>query len=323
MSLFDNYNANDLPEENKFGKKQKIVRIKNDPVICKLVPIMNMKDANGKPLLYYPYSRFTFPVLKNGKKENYTRPSLKVKDLNDPQFDKYLELKDRLKTLTKGTQEHSQLEILVKSYQPTRKSIIFVHVLGSSDIQAMEIPDSLNKKLFGSEAWGDKPAEEGLYQSLRRKNINLFDVMSAKGWVKFTRKGTTFMDTEYTVEPYKVTKIVEGEEADVNFSQEVSPSLKELKDTDLPNAKEVAAEYSWTQDEVNVYINTGTVPERIGKKPEAQVTAPQVTPQVAASRPTPIPQPSTDTPLKKTGDAPTTPVTKSGSFEESFEDAFR
>lgn len=312
MGLFDNYNANDLPEENEYSKKAKVVRIKNEPVICKLVPIMNMRDGKGNPLLYYPYSRFTFTFSKKGVKTNYTRPSLKVKDLNDPQFDKYMELKEKMKSLQKNTKEYIELDTQAKALAPSRKAIIFVHVLGTSDIQAMEIPDSLNKKLFGSDAYGDRPAEEGLYQEMRRKGTNLFDVLSPKGWLKFSRKGTTWNDTEYSVAPYKITKNIDGEEADVNFVQEVSPHLRELKDEELPNAKEVAAEYSWTVDEVTAYVNNNVVPDRIlGKKPEGQPATVETKAAQAAVEKT-VSQP-----------AKAEAASKPTSFSDSLDEAFR
>lgn len=313
MGLFDNYNANTLPEENEFTRRVSSIKIKNEPIICKLVPIMNMQDSKGNPLLFYPFSRFTFTFEKNGKKVNYTRPSLKVKDQNDPQFDKYLSLKEQLKGLQKNTKEYIELDQEAKALAPSRKAIIFVHVQGSDGIQAMEIPDSLNQQLFGAEAYGDRPAKEGLYQEMRRKGVNLFDVLSSKGWLKFTRKGSTWNDTEYSVVPYKVTKIIDGEEVDVNYVQEVSPHLKELKDEDLPNAKEVAGEYSWTVDEVNTYLNTQKVPDRLlGKRPESSQASTQTTPAAQEVKAT----------SAKTESAKAE-VGQTKSFSDSLDEAFR
>lgn len=322
MSLFENYNADDMPEENT-GKKAKVIRIKDEPIIAKLVPILNMKDGNGKPLLYYSYGRFSFPVKKDGKfVGNYTRPSLKVQGLNDPQFDKYLELKKQLKEVEKSSGKESQayvsLEKTVKSLAPTSKAIIFVHVLGTNEIQAMEIPDTLRKKLFGSDAWGDKPAEEGMYQSLRRKELNLFNVMGDNNWLKFSRTGTTWNDTKYHVELYKTPRVVDGEEGYFTFKHPVSDGLSILKDSDLPVATIIAAEYSWSEEEVVTYLNTGAIPSRIteGRKNEEQTGGVSKTSQGTVVQENTVPT-TVKTSVQER------PVPSEASFGDSLDEVFR
>lgn len=318
MSLFENYNANDLPEDNKFGSNTKVIRIKDEPIICKLAPVMNLKDNAGKPLLYYPYSRFTFSFVKDGKKVNYTRPSLKVKGENDPQFDLYLKLRADMKQLDKTSIEYKNLDELSKKHKPSRKGVLFVHVLGSKDIQAMEVPESVINQLFGKEAFDNKPAKEGLYQSLRRtKNKNIFDVMALDNWLKFSRTGTDFYDTEYTVELHKVPKIVDEEEVEVVFKHEVSPSLKELKDTDLPDAIAVASEYSWDKNEVDTYLATGNVPEKVfGHKRDNQTKTAAQAPGPQYAAPAQVSSAQSTQTVNTTQEAPK-------GFAESFETVFR
>lgn len=274
MSLFDNFDPNALPDKNTVGSTAaKIRRIGDEPVICKLVPILNMQDSSGKPLLYFPFSRFKFSFVKNGKQENWTRPSLGVFAQKDPQQTKYLEMKKELDELKKtlkssGAREAESVEFnvlkkKVDELAPQRKAIIFVHVFGSSTIEAMEIPGTLVEVLFGREEWGDKPAVEGLYQECKRKGLNLFDIRSNTGWVKLYRTGTTWNDTKYNAEQARTQSIEDGEEVLRTLKAPPSSAVFELKDTDLPDARAVAGQWSWTEEEVLAYLSEGLVPSKV------------------------------------------------------------
>jgi hypothetical protein len=270
MSFLDNFNPDALPETAKSGSaagsRPKALTVPDGkPLICKIIPIVYMKDGSGNPAFYYGFNKFTYKKkMPDGTVANWTRPSLQVQGQKDPQFELFMELKKKQKEIKdKESAEYKALEGQVKLHRPTRRGVLLVNVLGSDKVEPLEVPETVINILFGREGYGDKPAEEGLYQTLRRKGTNLFNTMAPTGWLRISRTGSG-LDTKYSVDLYRTEQRVEGLDDPVLavFKAEPSQALKNLKESDLPDVIEIASNYSWTVGEVQEYLATGKNPDR-------------------------------------------------------------
>lgn len=277
MSFLDNFNPDQLPETQKAGSgstnRVKALTVPDGkPLICKIVPVVYMKDGAGNPAFYYGFSKFTYKKkMPDGTTANWTRPSLQVLGQKDPQFELFMELKKKQKEIKdKESAEYKALDSQIRLHRPTRRGVLLVNVLGSDKVEPLEVPETVINLLFGREGYGDKPAEEGLYQTLRRKGTNLFNTMAPTGWLRISRTGSG-LDTKYTVDLYRTEQKIEGLDEPVLavFKAEPSQALKSLKESDLPDVVEVASQYMWSVGEVQEYLATGKTPER-----RSQVVAP-------------------------------------------------
>ena len=269
MSFLDNFNPDALPETQKTGSSTNRVKAltvpDGKPLICKIIPIVYMKDGSGNPAFYYGFSKFTYKKkMPDGTLANWTRPSLQVSGQKDPQFELFMELKKKQKEIKdKESSEYKSLESQVKNHRPTRRGVLLVNVLGSDKVEPLEVPETVINLLFGREGYGDKPAEEGLYQTLRRKGTNLFNTMASTGWLRISRTGSG-LDTKYNVDLYRTEQRIEGLDEPVLavFKAEPSQALKSLKESDLPDVVEVASQYMWSMGEVQEYLASGKTPDR-------------------------------------------------------------
>ena len=270
MSFLDSFNAESLPEtqSNTVGGASRVKALTvpdGKPLICKIIPIVYMKDNAGNPAFYYGFSKFTYKKkMPDGTLANWTRPSLQVSGQKDPQFELFMDLKKKQKEIkNKESMEYKNLDAQAKLHRPTRRGILLVNLLGSDKVEPLEVPETVLNVLFGTEGYGDKPAQEGLYQQLRRKGTNLFNTMAPTGWLKISRTGSG-LDTKYSVELYRTEQKIEGLDEPVLavFKAEPSQALRSLKETDLPDVVEVASQYAWTIGEVQEYLASGKTPER-------------------------------------------------------------
>lgn len=306
MSFLDNFNPDALPETTKSGSaggRPRALSVPDGkPLICKIIPIVYMKDGSGNPAFYHSFNKFTYKKkMPDGTLSNWTRPSLQVQGQKDPQFELFMELKRKQKEIkNKESAEYKELDALSKVHRPTRRGILFVNVLGSEKVEALEVPETVIRILFGTEAYGDKPAQEGLYQTLRRKGINLFNTMAPTGWLRISRTGSG-LNTEYSADLYRTEQRVEGLDDPVLavFKAEPSQALKSLKESDLPDVVEIASNYMWTVGEVQEYLATGKTPERrsntlaattheeadVPSMMAAPASAPQASPKVSKTAP--------------------------------------
>jgi len=308
MSFLDNFNPDALPETAKSGSaggRPKALSVPDGkPLICKIIPIVYMKDGGGNPAFYYGFNKFTYKKkMPDGTMANWTRPSLQVQGQKDPQFELFMELKKKQKEIkNKESAEYKELDAQAKIHRPTRRGVLLVNVLGSDKVEALEVPETVIKILFGTEAYADKPAQEGLYQTLRRKGTNLFNTMAPTGWLRISRTGSG-LNTEYSVDLYRTEQKVEGLDDPVLavFKAEPSQALKSLKESDLPDVVEIASNYMWTLGEVQEYLATGQNPDRRSNTttvsapveeddvpsmlPKASVPAPQAKPAAPKAAP--------------------------------------
>jgi len=312
MSFLDNFNPDALPETTKSssgagGRPRALSVPDGKPLICKIIPIVYMKDGSGNPAFYYGFNKFTYKKkMPDGTLSNWTRPSLQVQGQKDPQFELFMELKRKQKEIkNKESAEYKELDAQSKVHRPTRRGVLLVNVLGSDKVEALEVPETVIRILFGTEAYGDKPAQEGLYQTLRRKGTNLFNTMAPTGWLRISRTGSG-LNTEYSVDLYRTEQRVEGLDDPVLavFKTEPSQALKSLKESDLPDVVEIASNYMWTIGEVQEYLATGKTPERRNNTPTAttheeadvpsMLSAPAPAPQAKTAAPKAAPQSSID-----------------------------
>jgi hypothetical protein len=312
MSFLDNFNPDALPETAKSGSgaggRTKALSVPDGkPLICKIIPIVYMKDGSGNPAFYYGFNKFTYKrKMPDGTMANWTRPSLQVQGQKDPQFELFMELKKKQKEIkNKESAEYKELDAQARNHRPTRRGVLLVNVLGSDKVEALEVPETVIKILFGTEAYGDKPAQEGLYQTLRRKGTNLFNTMTPTGWLRISRTGSG-LNTEYSVDLYRTEQRVEGLDDPVLavFKTEPSQALKSLKESDLPDVVEIASNYMWTLGEVQEYLATGKNPDRRNNTvttptPQeddvpAMLSAPASAPQAKPAASKAVPQSSID-----------------------------
>lgn len=319
MSFLDNFNPDALPETAKSGSgaggRPKALSVPDGkPLICKIIPIVYMKDGSGNPAFYYGFNKFTYKKkMPDGTIANWTRPSLQVQGQKDPQFELFMELKKKQKEIkNKESAEYKELDAQAKNHRPTRRGILLVNVLGSDKVEALEVPETVIKILFGTEAYADKPAQEGLYQTLRRKGTNLFNTMAPTGWLRISRTGSG-LNTEYSVDLYRTEQKVEGLDDPVLavFKAEPSQALKSLKESDLPDVVEIASNYMWTLGEVQEYLATGKNPDR--RSNTTTVSAPTEEDDV----PSMLPKASTPAPQAK----PTPKAT--ASIDDALDAVFR
>lgn len=269
MSFLNSFNPESLPETSSAAgpttRAKSLTVPDGKPMICKIIPVVYMKDAAGNPAFYYGFNKFTYKrKMPDGTVANWTRPSVQVLGQKDPQFELFMELKRKQKEIKdKESAEYKALEAQVRLHRPTRRGVLLVNVLGSDKVEPLEVPETVINMLFGREGYGDKPAEEGLYQSLRRKGTNLFNTMSPTGWVKISRTGTG-LDTKYSVDLYRTEQRVDGLDEPVLavFKADPSQALKNLKESDLPDVVEIASNYMWSVGEVQEYLATGKTPDR-------------------------------------------------------------
>lgn len=303
MSFLDNFNPDALPETAKSGSaaggRPKALTVpEGKPLICKIIPIVYMKDGGGNPAFYYGFNKFTYKrKMPDGTMANWTRPSLQVQGQKDPQFELFMELKKKQKEIkNKESAEYKELDAQARIHRPTRRGVLLVNVLGSDKVEALEVPETVIKILFGTEAYGDKPAQEGLYQTLRRKGTNLFNTMAPTGWLRISRTGSG-LNTEYSVDLYRTEQKVEGLDDPVLavFKAEPSQALKSLKESDLPDVIEIASNYMWTVGEVQEYLSAGKTPERRSNAAPTP-TNEEVDVPAMMSAPTPAPQPKPTAP---------------------------
>jgi hypothetical protein len=304
MSFLDNFNPDALPETAKSGSgaggRTKALSVPDGkPLICKIIPIVYMKDGSGNPAFYYGFNKFTYKrKMPDGTMANWTRPSLQVQGQKDPQFELFMELKKKQKEIkNKESAEYKELDAQARNHRPTRRGVLLVNVLGSDKVEALEVPETVIKILFGTEAYGDKPAQEGLYQTLRRKGTNLFNTMAPTGWLRISRTGSG-LNTEYSVDLYRTEQKVEGLDDPVLavFKTEPSQALKSLKESDLPDVVEIASNYMWTLGEVQEYLATGKNPDRrsnttTASTPVEENDVPSMLPKASAPAPQPKPTP--------------------------------
>lgn len=297
MSFLDNFNPDALPETAKSGSaagsRPKALTVPDGkPLICKIIPIVYMKDGSGNPAFYYGFNKFTYKKkMPDGTVANWTRPSLQIQGQKDPQFELFMELKKKQKEIkNKESAEYQALDNQAKLHRPTRRGVLLVNVLGSDKVEPLEVPETVINILFGREGYGDKPAEEGLYQTLRRKGTNLFNTMASTGWLRISRTGSG-LDTKYSVDLYRTEQRIEGLDDPVLavFKAEPSQALKSLKESDLPDVLEVASNYSWTVGEVQEYLATGKTPDRRSNPTTATSTTqeddvPAMLPTAASSK---------------------------------------
>jgi hypothetical protein len=269
-SFLDSFNADQLPEQaqggsNSSSRTKSLTVPDGKPMICKIIPIVYMKDAAGNPAFYYGFNKFTYKrKMPDGTLANWTRPSVQVLGQKDPQFELFMDLKKKQKEIKdKESPEYKALDTQARLHRPTKRGVLLVNVLGSDKIEPLEVPETVINMLFGREGYGDRPAEEGLYQTLRRKGTNLFNTMSSTGWLRISRTGTG-LDTKYHVDLYRTEQKVEGMDEPVLavFKSEPSQALKNLKESDLPDVVEVASNYMWSVGEVQEYLQTGKTPDR-------------------------------------------------------------
>lgn len=321
MSFLDNFNPDALPETQKAtgGSTSRVKALTvpdGKPLICKIVPIVYMKDGSGNPAFYYGFSKFTYKKkMPDGTMANWTRPSLQVQGQKDPQFELFMELKKKQKDIkNKESSEYQALDNQVKLHRPTRRGVLLVNVLGSDKVEPLEVPETVINLLFGREGYGDKPAEEGLYQTLRRKGTNLFNTMAPTGWLRISRTGSG-LDTKYTVDLYRTEQKIDGLDEPVLavFKAEPSQALKNLKESDLPDVVEVASQYMWSVGEVQEYLATGKTPDRRSNTTTSVVATED---DVPAMLPTATPQASK--PVAKP-----TPKAEASSMDDALEAVFR
>lgn len=270
----------------------KFIRLSyGEHIDCKLMTNPTLRDKQGNRLRVYVFSSFWYEVVKDGKvvmgKDGrplrWSRPSLAVLGEEDPQAVFVKSVREKMKELKKDgkdeTPEFAKLKKMEDKFKAANVAVLLIVRPGSAKVEALAVPTTASDGIFGKEAYGAKPAIEGLFGKMKAVGKNIFDLKSDKGWMRIEKTGTQWNNTEYPITetpktPKKVT-LQSGEVVEMyaDFSASVSPELFKLEIKDVPDVVKIASEFAWTSDEVREYLKSrGTVlPTRILEKKKSEI----------------------------------------------------
>jgi len=313
------YNASEVSGTQSSSTRLETKTIKDNPIYIKVVPILSKKDAQGNFLKYLKYDQMPYTIVRNGKAENWTRPSLELSGFKDPQKEYADSLQKTIKEWEKGgfdklpeyAHQYNQMKNEHKAIKPQTKVAILVICPNDPKVHVLTTSRTITDQLFGKPAWGTAAAVESLTDSMRKNNEgDLFNLKATKGWAKLWRTGSTFMDTRYHAEPAKelrtITDAATGQTMSIPMiiDAPVHPAILQLDTATLPDPVAHVNNFPWSVDEVNEYAQNGfktlprSISERIAKYLKTEGA-------VAATGPTPPPTPAGFTaPVLQVDDVP-------------------
>lgn len=281
--------------------------IKDQPIYVKVIPILSKKDAQGNFHKYLKYDQMPFSVVRNGKVEKWTRPSLELSGLTDPQKEYATSLLQTIKEWEKGgydklpeyAHQFNQMKQEYDTVKPQTKVALLVICPNDPKVHVLVTSRTITDQLFGKAAWGTTAAIESLTDSMRKNNEgDLFDLNSSKGWAKLSRSGSTFFDTRYKAETAKelrtITDAASGQTMSVPMviDAPVHPAILALDPATLPDPVAYVNSFPWTVEEVNEYAQSGfkTLPKVIGERiAKFSQSEGQAAPQAGGPTPPPAP----------------------------------
>lgn len=243
------------------------------PLIFKLVGNPNIRDEDGKPTKAFIVRKFWYDVikdgkvvLKNGKPLRLPRPSRTLIGDKDPQGDKVAELRANLKELKKSPEVNAakiaSVENALKKFGAAMTGVVLIVQQGKDVIEALELPMTAIDGLFGKAAFDGKEAEPGLFATMKKDEMNPFNLKDPMGWVSVTKTGTTWNDTKYVVEAATVSG-GRGIRKPVEHAIDVEALTAKYSDpSKLPDVRKIATQGMWEIDEIEEFIRSGgkTIP---------------------------------------------------------------
>lgn len=290
------YKASDIsgtaPQNNS---RPEVLTIKDTVQIVKLLPLLNKTDKSGKALHFFRFDQMPYPVVRNGKTESWTRPSLEIQGKEDPQKNYAQELKKTIAEWKKGgydkhpdyAHQFNQMTELLKSIAPQSKVAFLVVRPNEPKIHVLVTSPTIADQLFGKAAYGDRSAIESLVEGMRKTNLgDAFDLASSQGWVELSRTGKVYTEIRYHAKAAQTVRQVTDPTSGQMFSVQVPldvavhGSILTTNIEDLPDVTKFVNQFPWSEDEVAEFASSGfkTLPkvklDQIAKYNNQQTASP-------------------------------------------------